>query len=47
MCDYCIKHGVGGKWYLNAENYSALNVLVPALKKQSAYHFETAAGHIL
>ncbi|MBA7707342.1 hypothetical protein ES703_116213 [subsurface metagenome] len=22
MCDYCVKHGAGGKWYLNARNYS-------------------------
>jgi len=22
MCDYCMKHGTGGKWYLNAKNYS-------------------------
>jgi len=22
MCDYCTKHGAGGKWYLNAKNYS-------------------------
>ncbi len=22
MCDLCLKHGAGGKWYLNAENYS-------------------------
>ncbi len=22
MCDYCVKHGVGGKWYLKAESYS-------------------------
>ena len=22
MCDLCVKHGAGGKWYLNAENYS-------------------------
>ena len=22
MCDYCMQHGAGGKWYLNAEHYS-------------------------
>lgn len=22
MCDWCMKHGAGGKWYLNARNYS-------------------------
>lgn len=22
MCDLCMKHGAGGKWYLNAEHYS-------------------------
>ena len=22
MCDWCMKHGAGGKWYLNAKNYS-------------------------
>ncbi len=22
MCDHCMKHGAGGKWYLNAEHYS-------------------------
>jgi NAD-dependent dihydropyrimidine dehydrogenase PreA subunit len=22
MCDFCLKHGEGGKWYLRAENYS-------------------------
>ena len=22
MCDHCVKHGVGGKWYLKAESYS-------------------------
>jgi hypothetical protein len=22
MCDWCMKHGVGGKWYLNSNNYS-------------------------
>jgi Pyruvate/2-oxoacid:ferredoxin oxidoreductase delta subunit len=22
MCDYCMKHGSGGKWYLNARKYS-------------------------
>lgn len=22
MCDLCMKHGAGGKWYLNASNYS-------------------------
>jgi Pyruvate/2-oxoacid:ferredoxin oxidoreductase delta subunit len=22
MCDYCMKHGAGGKWYLNARKYS-------------------------
>jgi hypothetical protein len=23
MCEFCIKHGEGKKWYLNANNYSA------------------------
>ncbi|MEA2071402.1 MAG: 4Fe-4S binding protein [Asgard group archaeon] len=23
MCDYCLKHGAGGKWYHNAKHYSA------------------------
>jgi hypothetical protein len=22
LCDWCMKHGAGGKWYLNAKNYS-------------------------
>ena len=22
MCDHCMKHGAGGKWYLNAKSYS-------------------------
>jgi ferredoxin len=22
MCDYCMQHGAGGKWYLNATHYS-------------------------
>ena len=22
MCDHCMEHGAGGKWYLNAERYS-------------------------
>jgi ferredoxin len=22
VCDYCMKHGAGGKWYLNAEHYT-------------------------
>jgi len=22
MCDHCMKHGAGGKWYLNARKYS-------------------------
>ena len=22
MCDHCMKHGAGGKWYLNARSYS-------------------------
>jgi hypothetical protein len=22
MCDHCMRHGAGGKWYLNAESYS-------------------------
>ena len=22
MCDICMKHGAGGKWYLNARHYS-------------------------
>ncbi len=22
MCEFCVKHGDGGKWYLNAKNYS-------------------------
>ena len=22
MCDLCMKHGAGGKWYLNARHYS-------------------------
>lgn len=22
MCQWCMKHGAGGKWYLNAKNYS-------------------------
>ena len=22
MCDHCMQHGAGGKWYLNAESYS-------------------------
>ncbi len=22
MCDFCLKHGAGGKWYLNAKHYS-------------------------
>lgn len=22
MCEYCVKHGAGGKWYLNAEHYT-------------------------
>jgi Pyruvate/2-oxoacid:ferredoxin oxidoreductase delta subunit len=22
MCDHCMKHGAGGKWYLNAQSYS-------------------------
>ena len=22
MCEWCFKHGAGGKWYLNAKNYS-------------------------
>jgi len=22
MCDFCMKHGAGGKWYLNARHYS-------------------------
>jgi len=22
MCDWCMKHGAGGKWYFNAKNYS-------------------------
>jgi len=22
MCDLCMKHGAGGKWYLNASYYS-------------------------
>jgi len=22
MCNWCMKHGAGGKWYLNARNYS-------------------------
>ncbi|TFF89247.1 MAG: hypothetical protein EU549_01310, partial [Promethearchaeota archaeon] len=21
MCEYCLKHGAGKKWYLNAQNY--------------------------
>jgi len=21
MCDYCLKHGAGKRWYLNADNY--------------------------
>ena len=23
MCEFCLKHGEGKKWYLRAENYSA------------------------
>jgi Pyruvate/2-oxoacid:ferredoxin oxidoreductase delta subunit len=23
MCEFCVKHGDGGKWYLQAKNYSA------------------------
>ena len=22
MCEWCMKHGAGGKWYMNAKNYS-------------------------
>jgi len=22
MCKWCFKHGAGGKWYMNAKNYS-------------------------
>jgi len=22
MCKWCMKHGAGGKWYMNAKNYS-------------------------
>jgi len=22
MCDWCMKQGAGGKWYLNAKNYT-------------------------
>ncbi len=32
MCDWCMKHGAGGKWYLNAKNYS--NELAEAINAQ-------------
>jgi hypothetical protein len=22
LCKWCMKHGAGGKWYMNAKNYS-------------------------
>ncbi|MDW8036168.1 MAG: 4Fe-4S binding protein, partial [Candidatus Korarchaeum sp.] len=33
MCEWCMKHGAGGKWYLNARNYS--NELAESMNLQS------------
>ena len=34
MCDWCMKYGAGGKWYLNSNNYS--NELVKELNLEES-----------
>lgn len=44
MCEFCIRHGEGKKWYLHVENYSEDLWSDIKRKKVAKKHFELIAG---
>ena len=45
MCEFCLKHGEGSKWYLKAENYSE-DLLSDARRRRMIEDFFTASEDI-